>query len=370
MQSDVMAAEAPDLRATPRLSFIEGARGLAALVVCVGHFLYQVPTWAPVSTLAEANPLQILLWPFQFGYEMVCLFLLLSGFSLHYSERARELSVGNRSTLRAFLRRRAWRIAPAYYASLVFGVLVIVALPAPELRPGYETQAQASPAAVLAHLPFLHNAKGEWLLQGNAPLWSLAYEVQLYLLFPMLYALLRRWPPLLIAGTALLAIELGERLIAASSLLGLARWFLAGAVLAELFGRGMRVPRVAAVAGAALVCVGLLRLGPTESGLTHDAVWLGGYSLLLLWMSAHPTARGNPLNGGLFRWVGLRSYSLYVVHFPVVLIALLIVQSAGLTGASAALVGAAAGVPIAVALAWASFAVIERPSLARAHAVH
>ena len=123
-----------------RQRYIDGLRGLAALVVAVGHTWGMVPPDHPPFTLLNADAEHLLLWPWLFGKQMVWLFILLSGFALYWSEESRRWSGRDATSLRTYFGRRAWRILPTYYVSLGLGALVTVALeallvaPSPSLR--------------------------------------------------------------------------------------------------------------------------------------------------------------------------------------------------------------------------------------------
>src|SRR4051812_24337271 len=97
---------------------------MAALLVCVGHLIGSHPTLAagggwhtPIRHIGNL------------GYEMVLLFLMVSAFSLFYSEDVRRLRGSAATGFRIFMTRRAWRLLPTYYAALLFGALVIALVP-------------------------------------------------------------------------------------------------------------------------------------------------------------------------------------------------------------------------------------------------
>ncbi len=118
------------------------------------------------------------------GYMFVDLLLLLSGFLLY-------LPYANRKApgVRAFFRRRAARILPSYW--LCLAVMLGLTVAAPDF---------SDPARLLkdlaAHLTFTHNLfrSSYALTRLNVVLWTLAVEVQFYLILPALGPAFRRHP--------------------------------------------------------------------------------------------------------------------------------------------------------------------------------
>ena len=118
------------------------------------------------------------------GYMFVDLMLLLSGFLLYL-----PWANGNPPDTRDYLRRRARRILPGYW--LCLAIMLAFAVTAPDFdRPGLLAKDLG------AHLAFIHNLFRFSYTQTrlNAVLWTLAVEVQFYLLLPALAPLFRRRP--------------------------------------------------------------------------------------------------------------------------------------------------------------------------------
>ena len=118
------------------------------------------------------------------GYMFVDLMLLLSGFLIYL-----PWANGKPPAIGDYLRRRARRILPGYWLCIV--VMAIFALTAPDFdRPALLAK------DVGAHLAFIHNLFRFSYTQTrlNAVLWTLALEVQFYLLLPALAPLFSRRP--------------------------------------------------------------------------------------------------------------------------------------------------------------------------------
>ena len=127
------------------------------------------------------------------GYMFVDLMLALSGFLVYLpyaADRPRPA--------REFYLRRALRILPSYWLALA--VMFLLAVTAPDFsQPGRLMQ------DLLAHLGFVHNL---WGFSYNASrlnvvLWTLAVEVQFYLILPALAPVFRKHPlPIYLVMTA------------------------------------------------------------------------------------------------------------------------------------------------------------------------
>ncbi len=118
------------------------------------------------------------------GYLGVDLLLMLSGFLLYLPYAA-----GHTPDVRGFYLKRAARILPSYW----FCLLIMLAFAAVG---GLYASAGAMFRDLLAHATFTHNLSAESYVGTplNGALWTLAVEVQFYLIFPLLARVFRRWP--------------------------------------------------------------------------------------------------------------------------------------------------------------------------------
>lgn len=156
------------------IGVLDGIRAVAILVIVWYHFWQQswiMPVIGPVN----------LDWLPRNGSILVDMMILLSGFCL-FLPYARQMVYGERTdSIGAFYIKRVARIAPSYYVAVI--IALIIALVAGEYTGGSEILKDLIP-----HLTFLHN----WFdvsLQGthlNGVLWTVAVEVQFYILFPFL----------------------------------------------------------------------------------------------------------------------------------------------------------------------------------------
>jgi peptidoglycan/LPS O-acetylase OafA/YrhL len=166
----------------PRFDYLHGLRGLAALSVVLFH--------ATLNARASQHPvLRSLQAPLLHGYLAVPAFLVLSGFLLSVPVVTNGYTL--RGGLGGFLKRRALRILPPYYAAYLLHMLFFAAAAGlasilgkyPGGRVMHQLQIGYRPPTVLAHLLLVHNLSEEWVLGMNAILWTIACEWQIYLLF-------------------------------------------------------------------------------------------------------------------------------------------------------------------------------------------
>lgn len=126
-----------------------------------------------------------------FGWQGVHVFVLLGGFTLTHAclNREGELTWGR------WLRRRAGRILPAYWAVATAGFVVVcgVAALAPSARRPFDLSVAAG--RWLADLTLLRNFSYRTMLADpNSALWFVPLVATLYLAFPWLYTSMARRP--------------------------------------------------------------------------------------------------------------------------------------------------------------------------------
>ncbi|UVC08624.1 acyltransferase [Rhizobium sp. TH2] len=307
---------------------IDGLRALAVAVVVIFH--------AGVS-------------PLRGGFIGVDIFFVISGYLITRQISA-DLERGAFSIL-SFYERRVRRIVPA----LLFTIAVTLAIAPFVLFPTeLMTSGMTAAASILsvANLYLLTSAGYFAADAGTQPLvhmWSLGVEEQFYLFFPLLLAAFggrsraaARWTTLLLAVTSFalcVVLTRYDRDFAYYFPLTRAWELLAGASLVFV-----TVPRLSAwmrnvaAAGALLLIAasalrfypqmafpGFYALAPCLAAMTLIAVGSQGGSAVTTGLSAGPLV-----------WIGQISYSLYLVHWPILVFYRM-----------------ARGVPIGTAEAWA-----------------
>jgi peptidoglycan/LPS O-acetylase OafA/YrhL len=177
-----MRASAGPAPSTSRLAGVEGLRALAATSIVVYHcWRYS----APGGTAVDLGPLSRFVLPhLPVG---VTLFFTLSGFLLYRPLAASALRQTRRPSVRRYLRNRALRILPAYWAILL---ATSVLLPAALVRRSPATLELGrlidQPVVLLSNAVLLQNYVPGALETGIGPAWSLAVEMIFYLVLPLL----------------------------------------------------------------------------------------------------------------------------------------------------------------------------------------
>jgi peptidoglycan/LPS O-acetylase OafA/YrhL len=359
---DVPSARRPQPapRRGKRLAGLDGVRGLAALFVVLHHtYLMAYPGFPRVTGPLWAG------WMI-YGHFAVAVFIVLSGFSLAVAPARAGWRVDNTGK---FFFRRAWRILPTYWPALVFSLAVAWWI---TTQPG---EAVPTGKSVVVNGLLLQDIFGA--PSPNGAFWSIAVEAQLYFLFPLLIIVMRRHGAgvmLGLLGAAVIAVgAIGPHSSIVGKLLRLTPQF------ALLFGLGIvaaGVVRVShrkrpplawlALIAAVPVIVAIVARGSgwTLTHLFWVDVALGPAIALLVAAIAtgRPHRMVSVLDSRPLRSLGSFSYSLYLVHAPIVVAwYILVIQPWLGHGTGAFLMALATGVPLAIIISRVFAAFFELP---------
>jgi peptidoglycan/LPS O-acetylase OafA/YrhL len=363
VSSEERTALAPP--AAPRLEYIDGLRALAALWVAVHHV---IETSIPRKALSSPV-LGPLLGSLFFGQFPVMVFLMLSGFCLYYPYvRKNPTSPEFNTGFVPYIRRRWRRIAPPYLWAGAF-CLVMAAIPA--LQVGRWRQVgPIDTGVILSHVLLIHNLIPRYATKIDYPMWSIGLEWQLYLLFPtMIWAFRKAGAPLTLAAT----------LFVAAVIRGTYRHLpaLPGAVLhdgpfsyLEIFAAGMlaaalTVQRRTLLPNWLLGCIAaagliVVRLG-SGNGLLHDLATSVAF-FCVLQLAAEPSSKvSRVLSTPWLVRIGFFSYSIYLVHAPLVHLSSLALSPLRLSDDSNFAVLVFVFMPLIVLLSYGFHCLFERP---------
>lgn len=183
-----------------RLAWLEGIRIFAAVLLLLYHaqLLFTKYAFTPQPTglatnlqqlfsatnkLGESWITQVLSLPIWFGFQFVDVFVLVSGFSLVLSLKGKPIEVGR------FLKRRILRILLPFWtvAWLAYPVLWAIG----KFTNSYIPDAWHTFAGM--SFPILFDYGGELLLPTNGPWWFVPLILSFALVFPVLWYLINRW---------------------------------------------------------------------------------------------------------------------------------------------------------------------------------
>lgn len=347
-----------------RLARVESVRALAALGVLVGHL------WVTAHPPNLLGPIYGNAWrKLVFGGTMgVWVFFPLTGYLLFWPFVRRHFAGGGRIDLRTYARNRALRILPLYWFAVA--LLLLIDVPHPTWTLWWR------------HLLVVQGFWRDSLGAVDGPLWSVSVELQFYALLPLL-----AWVLLRVAGRS--RVRAAALLAGIAVVSGLLRQLTALSVAdsATTILRFQLHTTLCFFAGG--MALALLRSaweerppGLLAGPLGHPALWLAAsvplwvgaaerFDLELLCVPAgfltvgavvlplRPWRGLAVLDTRPLALAGVVSYSLYVWHWP---LALHFDGGRGLMpgGFKAVL---AVFVPLCLAVAGASYLLVERPAL-------
>jgi peptidoglycan/LPS O-acetylase OafA/YrhL len=324
-----------------KLRNLDVLRACLALMVLVDHARMLLwMGWQDWKALPHAwweMGVSVFFAAFRFGHQAVMVFFALSGFFIHL--RAAQALVEGRDqgfNAMSYLARRARRILPPYYAVLIFTVLLdavghhwfprLYAAQTGSLLldqnftdAGYRVESVVP--ALLAQ-PSLFGIR----FGGNGPLWSIGHEVFYYLLYPLFMMVWLRHRGIAYALGLLLGLACWFVPLAGwwSGMMGSYPVWLAGALTAEVL-LSWRKHQRGGMALWAMACVTALAALAGLHRVSEHSPWtmvlnmvMGAAAIAAFELMPFDLLKTKA--GLVLEWLGLRSYSIYIFHFPVLVL--------------------------------------------------
>jgi peptidoglycan/LPS O-acetylase OafA/YrhL len=334
-------------------------RGLAALYVVIYHVSLRAFPGYP-----DAGAPFWVGW-FSYGQFAVLVFIVLSGFSLALSPARAGWRLDG---IAAYARRRARRILPAYWAALAFS-LAVAWLVVPQPRSGIPDV-----LSVLVNGLLVQNIVGA--PSPNTAFWSIAVEVQLYILLPVLLLMIRRRGALAMVATVTLVVAavgiVGPHVarldtFVVESAPELAALFAVGIVSAGIVAAGARRtwpwPWLGLAAAAPVFATIAWQGSAWAFGRLYwvDLALAPAVAFLLIGLATgRPAPLLRLLDSRPIHGLGSSSYSLYLTHAPIIAIVYELFVAHWLhPGTAAFFVSLAIVLPLTIAFARAFASVFE-----------
>lgn len=359
-----------------RLHSLDGLRGIAAFVVLAHHAFLMIPAFSATYGDGTGVPrVGSFIWWMSYsplklltaGGEAVIVFFILSGIVL-------TRSVIERSEFNwiAYYPERVMRLWLPVVASVALAGFWIVLVPqVPFEKAATWLSSYSTPHPALAQFVSAINIfdHGSVAFHVNNPLWSLSWELAFSLALPVFVVLaigLKRWWILTVVVITVLT-AVGQ--LFNSELLEFLPTFLIGALVAanfrELKALGFRLSQrrfgnlvwsVALVVGSLLVVSSWLVTPWAPASvqyvrLLHALSPLGAALIVIVCVGW--TLLERMLSLRLFRWAGRVSFSLYLVHAPVLIFTAYLLR--GMDVRFSAVVGAT----LATLVGWGFYVGIE-----------
>jgi peptidoglycan/LPS O-acetylase OafA/YrhL len=341
-----------------RLPGIHGLRCVAALSVLVFHLVPNLPA-LPSSMTFTKNYLGA----------GVQLFFVLSAFSLMYST---SRTVGRQGWFEDYLTKRYFRIAPLFYVMMLFFLVFNY----------FYWKAKPELSVILFNVTFLYNFLPDQVASLVWAGWTLGVEMLFYAAFPLLILTLRslRSSLVFLLICILLCGAMRELWVGKSppdysymSVVANLQFFAAGIaayhLTRKLQSADLNRWQLHLVLPTLAIMLFLFPRYVPATSQFMIGLYLGVgavmYGVLATWQALVPT---QPFTSRFFQHCGERSYSLYLLHAPIVwsLTSAYVwvhARTSSVLGEWSALLSIALGMTCVIIAAEVTYRLIEQPSI-------
>ena len=367
------AHQGEGMNSKARVRYLDGLRAVAAIWVVCNH------AWLTIYPTDADNPRGIgavLTTWMVYGHYAVVAFIVISGYSLAISTSRHDHRLDQ--GFRNFLQHRFRRIVLPYWGALLISLVLAVTVVAHDTGTHWDSALPVTTRGVLLHLTLLQDLATTG--QINHAMWSIAIEWHIYFLFPLVLWLRRR---LGLPGATGVIVTIGV-IISSRFTGGLTVWaeanligcFAIGVAAREIVTLSGRVPltrsrsiRLPWGMTAAALTAGLVGLdaavSPGQPGntVTEPLVAITMGCLLVALAGDQSRWLQTVLSGRALTWIGTFSYSIYLLHAPVLqLVWQYIMRPLGLPqhDGYALITLLSIGIPASLGIGWAYYRAIER----------
>jgi peptidoglycan/LPS O-acetylase OafA/YrhL len=338
------------------LAYLDGLRALSALYVLIHHAILQISAGTSYPYLVRPFVLF-----FAQGRYAVDVFIVISGFCLMLPViRNQGFLKGNYMD---FLRRRARRILPAYYLALALSLVLIYTLIGKKTGTNWDITIPVTSRDLITHLTLTQDLFTDTIFKINHTFWSISVECHIYLLFPLLVLLTRKYGAAAVTVLAVVLSLVLWKLLGKTSLnvygmsphyLGLFAFGMLAAQIAFSQVKLWTIPVVLAAIGAYLYPI----IGPDfTAGLCAAA-------LLAVVASGKFTIGRKFLCWPPLVFIGTFAYSIYLIHAPLLqLLSQYVISPLHLPALQGLVLLLAAGIPVIISGSYFFYVLAERPFL-------
>lgn len=380
MNIDPQTMGKPPLVSGTHLRPLDALRGLASLYITIHHAIQLAGSSIDKIPL----PFKAIVKFFSYGHYSVDVFIVLSGFCLMLPI-VRNGGIMRESTIEFYV-KRARRILPPYYLALLLSILAIFFLIGKPTGEAWDMSLSIQPHDVISHILLIHDLFRETRVTINPVFWSIAVEWRIYLLFPAIVLMWKKWGSLkttvLLSGISCLFPLIFSKIPSLNlDPIGpsphFVALFLLGMLACDLLFIDSELNRTLRdeFPWNETMILSLLLSLPTyqffsvggQSWMIADLLMgFFSFSLLMMVFLGRSSILSTILNLRLLTKLGNFSYSLYLLHMPCLqLVIQYVIKPFGLNSTFNFLLLIFAALPFSFIVSYAFFLICERPFLSQ-----
>ncbi|MBK0371285.1 acyltransferase family protein [Flavobacterium agrisoli] len=304
-----------------RISFLDGIRGASALFVVLFHAMLFTKSGFHFSDNLFLNVLQKIN---SIGHISVSIFIVLSGFCLAIPVVNNDLLL--KKGFIVYIKRRSNRIIFPYYMALLFSIILYYIFPILQepANTVWDSKIPLTAPSVIAHVFLVHNWNVDWIYKINGAHWSVATEWQIYFVFPVLLFFWRKFNLITAIFFSLILTIILYKLVPFAEPQFILLFFMGVISAYFTFSNSFEINEVQLLPCCLLLfipmCLAVYYKFPAKA---IYQVFFGLNFAFLLYLLTKIQLNGlsnkliNVLSGKCLGFLGKISYSLYLIHGPI-----------------------------------------------------